>query len=279
MKFVIYAPGDYTPNGGGCVALHKLAHNIALCGEESYIMTSKMNPKYLGHMVTEREAVQLCADGKTMAIYPEVTCGNPFKSAHVMRWILYHVRTYDNHGMFGPNDLIYKYAPFFTLRNEQPVHGELRANELNLDIFYDRHQERKGDCYLIKKGNDKEHNAHSEDAIKLDNYPSKGDFANNYLADVFNRCEMFISYDSATWLNVMATLCGCVSVVIPDANVTPEQWQAGYPYFKYGIAYGMGDLKHAILSRHLLRQELLNIEAETLELTKLFIQKSKETIQ
>lgn len=280
MKFVIYAPGDYTPNGGGCVALHKLAHNIALLGEDSYIMTSKKNTDYLGVEVNQRQATEICKDGGAMAIYPEVTCGNPFKAKHVMRWILYHVRTYGDFGKFGKDDLIYKYAPYFTLRFEAKVHGELRANELNLATFRDlKLPERSGDCYLIKKGNDKEHNAHREGAIKLDNYPSKGDKANEYLAEVFNRCERFISYDTATWLNVMAAQCGCLSIVIPDNGVNPLDFYNGYPYFKYGIAYGLTETEHAKNTLHLVNNNLLKIEAETMKETEAFIQKAKETMQ
>jgi hypothetical protein len=236
-------------------------------------MTSKKNPNYLGQQVNIHQSIQLCKED-AIAIYPEVTCGNPFSSKKVMRWILYHVRKYGNHGIFGNDDLIYKYAPFFNLRNEQPVHGELRAHELNLDIFTDKNQPRKGDCYLVKKGNDKEHNYHSETAIRLDNYPMFGDKANEYLAKVFNECELFVSYDTATWLNVMAALCGCESVVIPDANVTPEEWHNGYRYFKYGIAYGLDDLEYAKKTQHLVKQELLSIEAETLNQTKSFIKKA-----
>lgn len=276
MNFVIYAPGDYTPNGGGCVALHKLAHNIATLGEESFIMTSKKNPHYLGTQVTELEATAICSDGKTMAIYPEVTCGNPFNSPHVMRWILYHVRRYDNHGIFGERDLIYRYAPHFTLRNEQPVHGELRAVELNLNIFKNEGRERKGTCYLIKKENHKEQ-THPAGSIMLDDYPSKGGF--EYLAKIFNECEIFYAYDTATWLSVMASLCGCLSLVMPNEGVTPEQWHSGFPYFKYGIAYGKQDIEYALLTRHLLKDELLKIEADTMEETKQFIEKAKEVTQ
>lgn len=274
MNFVIYAPGDYSPNGGGSVALHKLAHNIASLGEPTYIMTSKKNPNYLGIQCNEREAIELCKDG--IAIYPEVTCGNPFKAKKVMRWILYDVRTYGDFGAFPDTDLIYKYAAFFKLRFHRHHDGELRANELNLDIFFDRKQERAGDCFLIKKGNNKEHNHHSENAIKLDDYPKYGEKANEYLADVFNRCEMFVSYDTATFLNVMAALCGCNSVVIPDDGVQPQEFYNGFPYFNSGIAYGFGELKHSILTRHLLKPALIKMEMETIEETKKFIAKAKE---
>ena len=271
MKFVIYAPGDYTPNGGGCVVLHRLAHNIALCGEESYIMTSKKNPKYLGEQVTQEQAIELCKNG-AMAIYPEVTTGNPFKAKKVMRWILYHVRNYGMFGIYQKTDLVYKYAPFFNLRFNQDVQGELRAVELNLDIFVNRNEERSGACFLIKKENHKEH-IHPANSIQLDDYPNKG--GNEYLADVFNKCENFYAYDTATWLSIMAALCGCKSIVVPNTGVTPEQWHNGYPYFKYGIAYGLDDLGYAEETLHLLKPKLLEIEAETLEETKAFIQKAK----
>ncbi len=272
MKFVIYAPGDYTPNGGGCVALHRLCHNICLCGEEGYIMTSQKNPDYLGTQVTMEEATELCKNG-AMAIYPEVTCGNPFNAKKVMRWILYHVRTYGEFGIFGENDLIYKYAPFFNLRNDQPVHGELRAVELNLDIFYNKNLERKGSCYLIKKGNNKEQ-IHPADCIMLDDYPSKG--GNEYLASIFNTTEIFYSYDNASWLSIMASLCGCVSIVMPDEGVSAEAWHNGFSYFKYGIACGYEDIPYAMLTRHLLKDELLKIEAETIEQTENFIKTAKQ---
>jgi len=266
MNFVVYAPGDYTPNGGGCVALHKLAHNISLLGEKSFIMTSKKNPDYLGEQVNESEAIELCKEG--IAIYPEVTCGNPFQSEKVMRWILYHVRNVGEHGLFGENDLIYKFAPHFTLRNEQEVHGELRSLELNLNIFENKGLPRKGTCFLIKKENHKQH-VHPANSIQLDDYANMG--GNEYLADVFNRTKRFYSYDTATWLSVMAALCGCFSFVVRNQGVTPEEWHNGFPYFKYGIAYGETDIDYAASTQHLLKDELIKIEKETLEQTKDFI--------
>lgn len=280
MKFIVYAPGDYSPNGGGSVALHKLAHNIASLGEQCYIVTSKKNPNYLATQITEQDGINMCNRcSDIMVIYPEVTQGNPLKSKNVTRWILYHVRNYGDYGIYADTDLIYKYAADFRLRFQRPHICELRAHEMNLDIFFDRNKPRSGDCFLIKKGNDKEHNYHSHSAICLDNYPAHGDNANQYLADVFNRCEVFISYDTATWLNVMAALCGCVSVVIPDKDVIADTWYNGYPYFKYGIAYGMNELNHAKETLHLVRPTLKSIEDETIRLTQQFIYNAKKQIK
>lgn len=271
MNFVIYAPGDYTPNGGGCVALHKLCHNISSCGEQCYIMTSKKNPDYLGIEINEPQAIEICTTTDAIAIYPEVTIGNPFIAKKVMRWILYNVRDYGEFGLFGGNDLIFKYAPFFNLRVEQETHGELRSVELNLDIFYNKNLERKGSCYLVKKGNNKEQ-VHPPDSIMLDDYPKKG--GNEYLAKIFNETEIFYSYDTATFLSVFASLCGCVSIVMPEVDVLPEEWHNGFSYFRYGIAYGYNDIPYALLTRHLLKDELLKIEADTIWQTKAFIKKA-----
>lgn len=272
MNFIVYAPGHYTPNGGGCVALHKLANNIALCGEKSYIMTDSKRHDYLGEVVSFEQAKELAKDG--IVIYPEVIIGNPLNANHVMRWILYYVKHSHDYGLFGERDLIYKYAEHFTLRREQPIHGELRAVELNLDIFYNRNEERSGTCHLYKKVGHKP-NIHHADSIFLDSYAERG--GNQYLAEVFNYCERFYAYDDATWLSIMAALCGCESVVVPQEGVTAQEWYAKFPYFRYGIAYGLDELQHAKDTLHLVKDNLLKIEAETIEQTKAFIQKAYET--
>jgi hypothetical protein len=268
MNFVIYAPGDYSPYGGGCIALHKLCHNIGVLGEKAFIFTSKKNPDYLGTKVTESEAIELCKDG--IAIYPEVTCGNPFQAKKVMRWILYYVREFGEHGIFGENDLIYKFAPIYTLRNEQKVHGELRAMELNEKTFYNRNEERRGACYLYKKTHpDAVQRIHPNGSISLDSFANNG--GNEYLADVFNRSEIFYSYDNATWLSIFAAMCGCKSVVVPHPVIPASEWYGKFPYFKYGVAYGMDELGHAEKTLPLLHGNLLSLESQTIVQTKDFV--------
>lgn len=270
MKFITYAPGEYNERGGGCIALHRLAHNIALCGEESYIMSDNTSANYKSIVVNEAEAKEL-AKGDAIVIYPEVIERNPLNAKNVMRWILYFVRDTGDHGIYGERDLIYKYAPHFTLRKEREINGYLRASELNLDLFVDRGEERSGACYLVKKGYDNWgfNSCHPEDAIKLDEYRGADWF--NYLADVFNYCETFYCYDNASWLSIIAAQCGCKSIVVPDGSTNPLDWYKGFPYFKYGIAYGQSELKHAELTRHLLIENLKAIEAEAMEQTKEFI--------
>jgi hypothetical protein len=273
MRFLVYAPGPYDPRGGGCIALHKLAHNIATVHGECFIYTDSVNPEYKGEKVTLQQAALMAMFDSCMVIYPEVTVGNPLEAVNITRWILYHVRDYGQHGVFGEDDLIYKYAPYFKLRHEREADGQLRAVELNLDLWQDKEQPRAGACYLRKKSGREKADIHPDGSLQIDDYPEKGGF--EYLVKVFNRCEYFYSYDTATWLSIMAALCGCKSIVVPDPETTAQEWYAGFPYFFYGIAYGVDELERAQSTQPFMREHLRRLEQMTLTETRNFILTAK----
>ena len=79
---------------------------------------------------------------------------------------------------------------------------------------------------------------------------------------MFNQYEYFLTYDQTTYLSVMATLCGCKTVILnpgkpyeftPNANteidenkeITPTEFRLNNYLQQYGIAYGWDDLKWA----------------------------------
>lgn len=273
MKFIVWAPGPYTNAGGGCIALHKLAHNLAICGAESYIMSDSKNPDYKSALIDEIAARGIAALPDTMTIYPEVVTGNPLNAAHVTRWILYHVRNYSEYGIFNENDLIYKYAPFFETRRPDKIHGELRAMELSLDKWIDKGAARSGSCHLYKKAGANKADVHPAGSLCIDDYPQNGGLES--LIDVFNRSEYFYSYDDATFLSALAALCGCKSIVVPTNGVTEQQWRAGFPYFFYGIAYGIENLKWAEDTAGSLRAHLDKLNTASLSDTKAYIYNCK----
>ena len=85
------------------------------------------------------------------------------------------------------------------------------------------------------------------------------------MAKLFNSVEYFYSYDSATFISVLAALCGAKSIIIPDGTRTTEQLIKAKPY---GIAHGVSDLKRAIDSLHLLKpwlEEKLNLDKKRIE--------------
>lgn len=267
MNFIVWCPMAYAENSGGILALHTLAHNIALCGEKSFITTKKKRADYLGEQIPEEEAIKMT---DKIVIYPEVLYGNPYNSDKVVRWLL-NTRGVINfrvgNGEDGENDLVYKWSSAYKAEDESKVVGYLTAIDNHLDIFYNRHEERKQDCYIVRKG--KNTHVHSENAINIEDYSS-----NKYLADIFNKCERFICYDNACYLTVLATLCGCLPIVIPNGEFTAQQWYNSLPSYRYGIAYGFDEIKHALATKYMVRENLIYTEQESLNQTKKFIKKS-----
>jgi hypothetical protein len=268
LNFVTWCPMAYTESSGGIIALHKLAHNIALLGESSFITTSQRNPAYLGLSVNEAMAFDM---NQTIVIYPEIVKGNPLNAKYIMRWLLNtpDVIAY-SYGEGNRNcNFYYKFAASFEKGNVVgEFKGELRAMELHFDKFCNKGEQRTESCYIVKKGKDS--GWHSKGSVCIDNYEERG--GNAFLADIFNRSKVFISYDNACFLSVQAALCGCLSIVVPDGTMAAEQWHDKFPYFRYGIAYGLDDIGYAIETMPIVKENLQSIEQRTLEETKRFIQ-------
>lgn len=261
IDFIVWSPSlDY--GSGGCLALHKLADLIAKLGENSYIVCDKTYEDSSAKLISNVEKI----DDRTMLIYPEVIRGNPYDSKYVTRWLLNTPGVCGGDGIFGENDLIYKYQNYFKAPDESKVKGELRTLYLNIDNFYDKHLERVGDSFLVKKGKYKILDKHSPDSINIDNY-----LGNEYLSDVFNKTNRFISYDTMTFHSVQAALCGCLSIIIPDEGVPKEEYFEKSPISKFGIAYGFEDIQHALDTQPFVREHLNNLENQSVDLVKNYI--------
>ena len=110
----------------------------------------------------------------------------------------------------------------------------------------------------------------SLNSIDLSDFDKKGGFS--YLASEFNKYEYFVTYDDATYYSILAALCGCRSVILnPDLTITPEEYRKKFPVRKYGVAYGWQDMKHADLTRDLVREHIKNYEKESIKSVNKFI--------
>lgn len=256
MKFTVYAP-PYRADSGGVIALHKLAHNLAELGEESYIYASVVNPKFKGIQSQSEWEV-----ANSVVIYPEIIKGNPLNSKKVVRWLLNTPGALAGDGVFGDTDLIYKYVDIF--KSPRKHRGILRAMDLNFDKYTDQHRKRSGQCYTVRKGTNT--GVHDNDAVYFDHTISEDD-----LIELFNTKETFICYDELSFLLHQAAMCGCDSVAIPTIEMADEDvWRNGTDY-KYGVAYGLQDLNWSQSTKHLVKDFLKKDERESIELTKQFI--------
>lgn len=265
INFLIWSPG-FDTNSGGIIALHRLADLIAKQGEKSYIFTSHTFEGSSATVINERTPINLI-DEETMVIYPEIISGNPFGTKFVTRWLLNTPGKIGGDGKYGDNDLVFKYYDYFDAPDESKVKGELRTFTLKLDKFYNKNIPRKGECFIVKKGSNKELNKHSKDSINIDRYIN-----DDYLVDTFNKTEKFISYDSMTFHIQQAALCGCIPIIIPDKGVSKEEFMKRAPVNKVGVAYGFDDIENAKSTIHLVKSHLEQMEKDSIKLVKNYIE-------
>jgi hypothetical protein len=175
-------------------------------------------------------ATQRGAEDDQVAVYPEIVKGNPFWSKTVVRWLLNRPGALGGDGIYKSSDLVFSYGTYF---EDRPVDGLLQLHVFHEDLFVDRHEKREGECYVVRKAVSKFKDQHTPGSLCIDGYRSHEE-----VADIFNRCERFISYDHATSLSLFAAMCGCDSIVIPDGKTSAEEWRHGQLQLMYGIAYG-----------------------------------------
>jgi len=301
LNFIIYLhlTLDKVFNGG-LIALHKLAFELADRGHNVYIFCEPNYPhpniKVIPKLTESTEDGELYFWDQfsfhidtTISIYPEIVMGNPINTKHVVRWILYHTQIGIEQS-FGENDIYFNYCNFETFRNVP--FRKLTVFDYNLDSLYITNTgERKTFCHILNKNtppNGK--NLLSElNSTDLSDWIYKGRSEKytsfDFLREMFNQHEFFLTYDQRTYYAIMATLCGCKTIIlnpgkpfeeIPNANtalaaqndISPTEFRLKNYLQQYGIAYGWGDLKWAEDTIHLSRryiQELKIIDDKTVD--------------
>lgn len=254
LKLLVHAP-PFRWTSGGCVVLHSLCRRLRRVGADAYLWAG-------GEPAANPDWDTPFANGKidpttpdVVAVYPEVVTGNPLGTRHVVRWLLNVPGLLGGDGVYPAADLIYTYAPRF---GSGPP---LTVIELRRDLFHPPPpgSSRSGGCYVVRKGSRTPRVAATEG---MEHLPD--DTTHEVYADRFRRCETFYSYDPTTTLSVLAALCGCRSVVVPEPGVSGDRWRAGLPsYFGAGIAYGAGEIERAEHTRPELSTRLQTVQSET----------------
>jgi len=265
MKIVIYSP-SYNPGSGGIIVLHKLCDILISLGykagfylEEggSFYVNSfyRYNTFYLKDINLENDIV----------IYPEITWGNPLNFKRVVRYIMNvgHV-TLGRKDTWGDKDFWVYYSERFYDGIKQK--NLLPITDSKLEYFKDYKVPRVyKECYTYRKREDDSQHidvVHSSEAIQI-----PFNISDQELINLFNICERFYSYDTVTHLNVLASLCGCDSIIIPDPIDTREEVIEKSPPLKYGVAFGLDEIELARSTRPQLRAFLQDREEQQIEET------------
>lgn len=264
-NYIVFAPG-YDPDSGGSIFLHQLVHALNEAGEKAFLwhwhtpratfgqrfhavlkrpsLLWKQRPFVRDAMLNTPIAQPSDLTENSIVVYPEVTLGNPLAAQHVARWLLYKPGLRAPYS-FSAGEMFFRAGEMSDLPELTGGAPELFVWRINPVYRDEGRPDRSGACFIVRKGEAKPRIAQTAEAIQIDG------MSHAEIADVFNRCTTFYSYDEATLYSQYAAICGCDSVVVPGFYAARADWVQSHELARFGVAYGLDDLAHARATRHL----------------------------
>jgi hypothetical protein len=284
-RYVICAP-SFSEENGGAMFLHALADGLNALGETAAIFPMpplrrpslrtrlkaafrRRPPFRLSGAPGTRLARRADLRADPIVVYPEVVLGNPLRARNVVRWLLYKPGL-RNPYRFGPDELFFAASDACDLPEVTGGAPRLFLWQRNPAYRDQGRIDRAGICFLVRKGDAKPRIPETEDAIQIDG------LSHDDVADIFNRCTTFYSYDEATMYSLYAALCGCLSIVVPGRFASHDDYTAQRPIARYGVSYGMDHLDHARATAGLVDGNLAALQAEGLETLHAFIRRTRD---
>jgi len=291
-KYIIYTP-SFDINSGGAIILHYLCHLLNSMDYDAYLWYERKavwntkrplfsiyrfyryykkyfsssfltNPSFNTPIAKSNDLED------SIVIYPEIVDGNPLNAKKVVRWLLHKPGFHTGRINFTKDELIFAYSKEcegsgITINKEQI----LTIKYIMRDIYYNKNNKiRNNICYSIRKGVNKTF-IHSKDAICIDG------LSHAEISDIFNKSHTFISYDPYSYYSTYASLCGCNSIIVPDTNISKEQWHPDIRD-RYGLAYGIDDIDYGIETRSKMMEYLDEQDKLNLLSIKNFINETKK---
>lgn len=182
---------------------------------------------------------------KTIVVYNEGFWGNFLKAKHVVRWLLSDGYE-ENRKVFDPNDLVLAFRQIFNDYRVNPTCKVVTISCFNHQLYRQyNNNERKGNCYIVKKGNKR------LDLPKQFDGPIVDGKSEKEIVEIFNNCKYCYSYDVQTMYSIIAAVCGCISIVVPEDGKKRSDYLKPDDGCGYGIAYGdsLDEIQYAIETR------------------------------
>lgn len=254
-KYIIFAP-TFDENVGGAISMHRLCHLINQHGGEAYLWhDGKSGLKTCSAFNTPE--IYTSELNNYIVVYMDIVSGNPISCPHVVRWFLNKPGFFSGNINYGINELYFRFQDTFS-------HAGLPSNKLYVayfvkDYYFDKgYSERKGSCYMMRKGRGRRLVHDLTDSTQIDGLSHKE------AAEIFNRVKYFYCYDLYSAYSSFAAMCGCIPIVIPQDDLTEEQWQPE-TRLRYGIAYGNNEeqITYAKKTAHKLLELIEQLESES----------------
>lgn len=255
IKIVFYTPPVVDDSIGGINAIYRMAqhiNNIKYKNIRAYIYSydhKRHGNKYCNNFVNPFEI-----DKNTFVVYPETIEKNPLNAKNVIRWILLDLGNEmptDHYKNWSNNDLVYFWEPSKLQNSKQLSCPWIDAWIRDYKVSDSRRKD--SSCFMMRKTsilkNMKSYTVqqHPKNSKCLD-----GLFYKEILLEFIHH-KYFYSYDPNTFYNLIAPLCGCVTILHPIPGVTREEYfnsrmTKGYMSnvsYDAGIAYGYSDAELA----------------------------------
>jgi len=280
-NFIIYTY-RYNDDIGGIVVQHKLCHLLNQHGQKALLwpdyksLFDRRNPlksglaflKYFRKSLHKKFTVNPLWDtpvarykdlDNAIVVYAEIVEGNPLKAKNVVRWLLHKPGFHTNKINYGTDEVYFFYLKAYieNISFDVDTNNVLYIPNNREETYYQTNfGKRQGSCYIVRKGKGRPIVHDLTDSILIDGK------SHQEIAQIFNQVEYCYSYDTYTMYSMYAAMCGCISIVIPEDNVSRDEWlpeaERGY-----GIAYGMDDIPYAKKTLPLLQSLLSEAETQT----------------
>jgi hypothetical protein len=274
---------DFNINDGGTVVQYYLAKIL----EERFNQNVRIYPSsgkknISNSLFTKYYNNDFPIDNDTVVIYCEGTIGNPLNAKYAVRWMLSELGQNvpkEWVDTWGKHELVYYFnsETKFTQYPEKNgnIYKLLSLLYINPSIKKYNYKIRDNYCYTIRKGFGIHKNItyiHPNNTFEITRQHTQDE-----CIQFFNKYKYFISYDSLTFLSIIAALCGCISILYKKEGMTKKEWietTAAAEYIKYkkldnlyGIAYGLEDIKYAEDTLHLVKDQWIDITNYTINNT------------
>jgi len=194
---------------------------------------------------------------ETIVIYPEIFYGNVLNAKKVVRWLLYFNRYKNDSEAYGINDVFYSFRDIFNDKNLNPTGRKLKVSFFDYELYRQTNfGKRHGKCYVIRKGKDRIDLPKEFDGPILDSMPIAE------IVQAFNRYESCYFYDTQTFLATIASICGCIPIIVMEPGKTKKDYLSDDDGERYGIAYGEVEIPYAIATRHRIMEIIHQREAD-----------------
>ena len=166
---------------------------------------------------------------------------------------MFHYPYKEGSKAYSPNDLFIAFREVFNSPHLNPNCYTIKLSYFDSKLYHQyNYDERSGCCYILRKGRKR------ADLPKIFDGPVFDDnMTQKELVKMFNEHKYCYSYDTQSFYNIIAAICGCIPIVVLEPGKTESDY-LGADERHEGVAYGNTpeQIEYAIRSRDLLIKKL-----------------------